>query len=169
MMMKQGLYYLKSRYYDPVTGRFLNADDTSILLMTSNISRNNNEVPSLGMSNLFAYCENNPIKYTDPDGYVTPANVIGAVIGGIIGAVGGYFLTNWLANKLNLSGWKRNLFVWGLTAVITAAAAVIGYFIGPYVTKPSIYFMPIDPVIVSPQISFSVSNVFLVGNPAFIL
>lgn len=130
-----GLYYLKSRYYDPITGRFLNADDTAILLMTSNISRNNNEVPSLGMSNLFAYCENNPIKYTDPDGYVTPANVIGAVIGGIIGAIGGFFLTNWLADKLKLHGWKRNLFVWGLTAVITAAAAVIGYFIGPYVAR----------------------------------
>ena len=51
-----GLYYLKSRYYDPVTGRFLNADmycDTQ-----SNI---------LG-TNMFAYCNNNPVNQIDPEG-----------------------------------------------------------------------------------------------------
>lgn len=35
---------------------------------------------------------------------------------------------------MNLKGWKRNLFIWGLTALIGAAAA-IGYFVGPYVAK----------------------------------
>ena len=117
------LYYLQSRYYDPFTGRFLNADiycDTGTSTPLS--------------TNMFAYCENNPISSADEGGYIA-ANVIGAVIGGIVGAVGGYFLTNWLADKLNLHGWKRNVFVWGLSAVIGAAAAVIGYFIGPYVAK----------------------------------
>ena len=117
------LYYLQSRYYDPFTGRFLNADiycDTGTSTPLS--------------TNMFAYCENNPISNADEGGYIA-ANVIGAVIGGIVGAVGGYFLTNWLADKLNLHGWKRNVFVWGLSAVIGAAAAVIGYFIGPYVAK----------------------------------
>ena len=117
------LYYLQSRYYDPFTGRFLNADvycDTNTGTPLS--------------TNIFAYCENNPISNADESGYIA-ANVIGAVIGGIVGAVGGYFLTNWLADKLNLHGWKRNVFVWGLSAVIGAAAAVIGYFIGPYVAK----------------------------------
>ena len=117
------LYYLQSRYYDPFKGRFLNADiycDTGTSTPLS--------------TNMFAYCENNPISNADEGGYIA-ANVIGAVIGGIVGAVGGYFLTNWLADKLNLHGWKRNVFVWGLSAVIGAAAAVIGYFIGPYVAK----------------------------------
>ena len=118
-----GLYYLQSRYYDPFTGRFLNAD----------IYCDTNTGTPLS-TNIFAYCENNPISNADESGYIA-ANVIGAVIGGIVGAVGGYFLTNWLADKLNLHGWKRNVFVWGLSAVIGAAAAVIGYFIGPYVAK----------------------------------
>lgn len=51
-----GLYYLKSRYYDPVTGRFLNADmyyDTQ-----SNIFG----------TNMFAYCNNNPVNQIDPEG-----------------------------------------------------------------------------------------------------
>ena len=51
-----GLYYLKSRYYDPVTGRFLNADmycDTQ-----SNIFE----------TNMFAYCNNNPVNQRDPEG-----------------------------------------------------------------------------------------------------
>ena len=84
------LYYLQSRYYDPFTGRFLNADiycDTGTSTPLS--------------TNMFAYCENNPISNADEGGYIA-ANVIGAVIGGIVGAVGGYFLTNWLADKLNL-------------------------------------------------------------------
>ena len=118
------LYYLQSRYYDPFTGRFLNADDTAFVGTTGTVLS----------GNIFAYCENNPISNADESGYIA-ANVIGAVIGGIVGAVGGYFLTNWLADKLNLHGWKRNVFVWGLSAVIGAAAAVIGYFIGPYVAK----------------------------------
>ncbi len=54
-----GLYYLQSRYYDANTGRFINADDTSILQDTRG------EV--LG-ANLFAYCNNNPINNYDPSG-----------------------------------------------------------------------------------------------------
>ena len=51
-----GLYYLQSRYYDPVTGRFLNADaycDTGKSVLSTN---------------MFAYCENNPICRSDANG-----------------------------------------------------------------------------------------------------
>ena len=50
-----GFYYLQSRYYDPNTCRFINADgqlNTDHLLGT----------------NLFAYCYNNPVMYIDPLG-----------------------------------------------------------------------------------------------------
>ena len=50
-----GWYYLQTRYYDPVTGRFLNADNQI-----------NDGV--LG-TNLFAYCENNPVNMVDYDGH----------------------------------------------------------------------------------------------------
>ena len=53
-----GLYYLQSRYYDPQTGRFINADDTNYLNATGTV---------LGC-NLFAYCENDPVNYVDPKG-----------------------------------------------------------------------------------------------------
>ena len=54
-----GLYYLQSRYYDPDTGRFINAD---VYCDTGN---------SVLSTNMFAYCENNPVKGIDDDGKKT--------------------------------------------------------------------------------------------------
>lgn len=54
-----GLYYLQSRYYNPLYGRFLNMDDTSILEKTSG---------TVHGANLFAYCNNDPIQLIDPKG-----------------------------------------------------------------------------------------------------
>ena len=53
-----GLYYLQTRYYDPELGRFISADDLSCLGAGGEL---------LGC-NLFAYCGNNPVNRTDPDG-----------------------------------------------------------------------------------------------------
>ncbi len=52
-----GLYYLNSRYYDPVTQRFVNGDGA--------ISGVGNSIQGY---NLFAYCFNNPICMDDADG-----------------------------------------------------------------------------------------------------
>jgi RHS repeat-associated protein len=51
-----GLFYLKSRYYDPDTGRFINADDPSVLNLTSG---------DINGFNLYVYCGNNPISRVD--------------------------------------------------------------------------------------------------------
>ena len=118
------MYYLQSRYYDPEIGRFLNSDDPMYGCIPTNKCTHN----------VFQYCNNSPVIFADKDGNVA-SNIIGAVIVGVLGAIGGYVLTNWLANNLGLTGWKRNLFVWGLSALIGAAAAAIGYFVGPYVAK----------------------------------
>ncbi len=53
-----GLYYLQSRYYDPELGRFISADDVAYLGADGDF----------GSFNLFAYCGNNPVNRTDPDG-----------------------------------------------------------------------------------------------------
>ncbi|MBE7059021.1 MAG: hypothetical protein E7387_08015, partial [Ruminococcaceae bacterium] len=119
-----GLYYVSSRYYDPEIGRFLNSDDPMYGCIPTNKYTHN----------VFQYCNNSPVVFADKNGNVA-SNIIGAVIGGVLGAIGGYVLTNWLANNLGLTGWKRKLFVWGLSALIGAAAAAIGYFVGPYVAK----------------------------------
>ena len=52
------LYYLQSRYYDPETCRFVNADDISYL-----------DPETIGGLNLYAYCGNNPVMGVDLDGY----------------------------------------------------------------------------------------------------
>ena len=51
-----GLYYLMSRYYDPVTHRFLNADG---------YFQSGGDVLDANMS---VYCRNNPIMFVDPTG-----------------------------------------------------------------------------------------------------
>ena len=53
------LYYLNSRYYDPQIGRFINADDISILSEGKDFFN--------GL-NLYAYCGNNPVNNTDESG-----------------------------------------------------------------------------------------------------
>ncbi len=52
-----GLYYLQSRYYDPLTGRFLNADVYCDTESGTPLS-----------TNMFAYCENNAINKSDDEG-----------------------------------------------------------------------------------------------------
>ena len=47
------MYYLQSRYYDPKIGRFINAD---ALVATGQ---------GLLGNNMFAYCNNNPVRYKD--------------------------------------------------------------------------------------------------------
>ena len=53
-----GLYYLHSRYYDPQTCRFVNADTTDILQAKGDLYD----------KNLFAYCDNNPVVRVDHGG-----------------------------------------------------------------------------------------------------
>ena len=58
-----GLYYLSSRYYNPVWGRFINADGYA----------------STGQGftgyNMFAYCNGNPLRYRDSSGML-PRNTM---------------------------------------------------------------------------------------------
>ena len=59
-----GLYYLKSRYYNPETGRFVN-EDAYCDTQTSIIS-----------TNMFAYCANSPVSQIDPDGFYNRTNAV---------------------------------------------------------------------------------------------
>lgn len=54
---EMSLYYLESRYYDPVMGRFITIDDISYI-----------DPETINGLNLYAYCGNNPVMYTDPNG-----------------------------------------------------------------------------------------------------
>ena len=77
------LYYLNARYDDFITGRFISPDDWSYLGANGDLLS----------YNLYAYCSNNPIMFTDPSGnssiVLTSLALIatGALIGGVTGAV----------------------------------------------------------------------------------
>ena len=117
-----GLYYVSSRYYDPEIGRFINAD-----------SQLNQKDGILGY-NMFAYCHNNPIMYSDPTGHsITLACIIiGAVIGAVAGGCAGAYVSKKQTGKVN--GWAvaagavgggvvGGLVGWGVGAAITAVGA----------------------------------------------
>lgn len=74
-----GLYYLQSRYYDPLLGRFISADSVEYL--------EPNDIIGL---NLYAYCYDNPIMYYDPNGHSLLAIFLilaaTTIVGGVIGA-----------------------------------------------------------------------------------
>lgn len=75
------LYYLQSRYYDPFVGRFLNADETMVLLLSSLAD----DDFKINLTNLFSYCYNNPITFKDNNGYI--ALVDDAVVLALIGFI----------------------------------------------------------------------------------
>ncbi len=77
---ESGMYYCHTRYLVPEWGRWLNTDNPSFL-----------QFDNINGMNLFAYCNNNPIMFSDPSGtmpkwlqwliagVVTAALVVGAV------------------------------------------------------------------------------------------
>ena len=56
---ESNLYYLQTRYYDPETGRFISPDHTAYL-----------DPQSFTGLNLYAYCSNNPVMYSDGSGHM---------------------------------------------------------------------------------------------------
>ena len=67
-----GMYYLKSRYYQPEICRFISADDEDVLSVKTDFDD----------CNLYAYCDNNPISRLDETGDVWQAALAGGwVIG----------------------------------------------------------------------------------------
>ena len=125
------MYYLKSRFYDPETGRFVSADDVDTL---------STEHEDFSQYNLYAYCFNNPVNRTDEDGtwpkwakkvaigvaviavaaavtvatggagagvagYIAAGALKGAVIGGAIGAATGA-VGGAVSHRISTGSWK---------------------------------------------------------------
>ncbi|AOY76011.1 RHS repeat domain-containing protein [Clostridium formicaceticum] len=71
---ESGLYYLRARYYDPTTGRFITKDSYE------------GEITNPLSMNQYIYCMNNPLIYEDPSGHFI-ATIIGGLSGAIIGGI----------------------------------------------------------------------------------
>ena len=75
--VESGFYYLQSRYYDPNIGRFINADRPEIAAL---------EGSDLTETNLFSYCNNNPVNKSDVTGMLSNWGKVAIGVGNIAAA-----------------------------------------------------------------------------------
>ena len=113
-----GFYYLNSRYYDPVTGRFINPDNIAVLSLTPD---------ALTDKNLYAYCDNNPVMRADRGGEFWHI-VAGAVIGGVVGFVSTAISTA-MEGEFNLTKAFVSAGVGALSGGLMAAGVPVGAMI----------------------------------------
>ena len=103
-----GFYYLQSRYYDPNTCRFINADSYA----------------STGQGllgyNMFAYCLNSPCNYIDSNGQEAAAIIL---TGAAYQAFASWLAAIASANWWNAVGWVAAAVL--VTGVITVAAVYL--------------------------------------------
>ena len=125
-----GFYYLQSRYYDPKIGRWINPEPNVYVGAFDDGS-------GITQYNVYAYCANNPVNFSDDTGEFAVAIAIGAAAGGIIcaaiSAVSQYVTTgeiNWKVVGVNaVSGLISGAFAAtsiGLPASIAINAALGG-------------------------------------------
>ncbi len=104
-----GLYYMRARYFDSETGRFISEDPIGF---------------AGGDFNLYAYVKNNPVMYVDPSGKVF-LNGIAAGIGAFVGAgINAY--STWQGGG---SGWE----IAGSAALGAVAGGAAGLALNPAV------------------------------------
>ena len=126
------LYFLKTRYYDPETGRFMTIDGIE-----------NIDAENLNGLNLYAYCLNNPVMKVDPMGtlgwlailvisLIAAAAVGGAVYAGVTAyqnGARGWELFGAIAEGF-FKGAVVGAIISGIIALLVYAAPAIGSFLG---------------------------------------
>ena len=106
-----GFYYLQSRYYDPEIGRFINADSYASTDATGLLS-----------TNMFAYCENDPVNRSDPSGeaFSLITIAVGATVGALVNAAG-----TAAANILEGKDWNDGIGLALLSGAVSGAVSTI--------------------------------------------
>ena len=109
-----GLYYLRSRYYNPNLGRFVNAD------------RAFDANASVTTYNQYAYCDNCPVIYLDSEGRglftsLVIGFVVGALVSGIIEAAKG--------------GDVEDIIISAVAGGVSGLISVIPVFRNPYINS----------------------------------
>ena len=112
-----GLINMNGRIYDPVMSSFLSVD-------------NYVQAPDFSQSfNRYAYCLNNPLKYTDPDGEIALTTL--AMVGiGIATVMGGYTGYNIAVSKgYGFDDWQTYGYILGGAAIGFAAGYTGAYLV----------------------------------------
>lgn len=120
------MYYLQSRYYDPMVGRFINADESVCLGASGTVFGYNS----------FSYCENNPINMVDYSGYFgTPIQWACAAIGAVLGVAFGDSIARSMGFAPSGKGRWNAAKYWAVRAAVIAGGAAIGYLVGTGIIK----------------------------------
>jgi len=114
------LFYVGARYYDPEIGRWLSPEP--------NVDAGAfDEGAGMLAYNVYAYCANNPVNFYDPTGEaILTCILIGAGIGLILGAIGGWAYAKYF-NILKNQTWK---YVLGGALIGAVIGGCIGYAVG---------------------------------------
>ncbi|WP_078429744.1 choice-of-anchor L domain-containing protein [Alkalihalobacterium alkalinitrilicum] len=117
-----GLLFMRARYYQPETQRFLNEDIVKGSVL-------------LGQSyNRYAYSRNNPVMFVDPDGewaHIAIGAGIGAIVGGVTAAIAGDGIKDVVAGTLG------GAVAGGITAAAAPVALGAGLVGGTAITVTS--------------------------------
>ena len=111
------MYHLQTRWYDPTMCRFISPDSYEYLDPTN-----------IGGLNLYAYCLNNPIMYTDPSGHFAISTLlIGMAIGfGAGAALGAGFAIAEQAYNGGDWNWDLSSWNWGQIALSALGGGIAG-------------------------------------------
>ena len=113
---ESGYYYLSTRYYNPVWGRFISADSTDVLTASET---------SLSDKNLFAYCDDNPVNRSDDGGEFWHI-LAGAAIGAIGGAISSIVSQAISGEDINWKAVGISAASGAISGAITAACPCMG-------------------------------------------
>ena len=126
---ESGFYYLQSRYYDPQTKRFINADDIDVASAI---------LDAIIDKNLYIYCDNNSIMRMDDEGDFWNM-IAGAIVGGVTALwsgdnIGAGILSGAISGVCDdIGAWL--IFSLSLNPVAAVATIAVCGFVGGYLSN----------------------------------
>ena len=104
-----GMYYLKSRYYQPEICRFISADNEDVLIDTH---------VDLANKNLYLYCDNNPILKADEEGQIADW-LVRAALGAAVNVAASFIIAQTMGQDFGVEDVAA-------TAVLGAVGGIFG-------------------------------------------